>query len=499
MPVCGWAVSTAALVVATGVAVLGVPTAVGISGRTGSGVIAVMAAGLAGLSMMAIRAGSRLLLRYGPLLVVYFVLVFGVTSWAWVYGPPVGSSSYISVATLPEALVVAAWGLYGGCLGYVSLRPARRWIWRSRFDSFLFPQVPFKFALPTVPALVYSAGLIARVYQVSTGSYGYVANVAAAVVRASPFSNVVSQVQEFTSYGLVLAAIDAFWVTRSLRSRVTLWVMVAIELGFALFSGVKGNVLFVLVLVMLPFLASGRHFPKWALLIGVGTLMVIIPVNQSYRSAVRPTGSTGAGVSAGQALGALPSALSKVYEHQSPATLIGNSATYLTGRLREIDNLAVIVGDTPSQVAYLGNGLAVRDFATQLIPRAVWPNKPVEAIGYQFSQQYFGTSATTYTSAALTIPGSLYRYGGLTTVLVGMLILGMGVAYLETLFWPTDVRRLLFYVPLVVQLIPSLEADVVGASIGVIESVIVLTVLSRIVFVRSAHQMAIPPLPMRPM
>jgi hypothetical protein len=63
-----------------------------------------------------------------------------------------------------------------------------------------------------------------------------------------------------------------------------------------------------------------------------------------------------------------------------------------------------------------------------LIPRFLWPAKPVQDYGGRFTKLLGGTDLT---ATSPTIPGDLYvMHYGIAGVLVGMFLLGLGVQWL---------------------------------------------------------------------
>jgi hypothetical protein len=145
------------------------------------------------------------------------------------------------------------------------------------------------------------------------------------------------------------------------------------------------------------------------------------------------------------------------------------SASYemLVVRIRMIDNLALIVQKSPAQIPYK----SVLDYAEApavgLVPRFAWPGKPVMVPGYEFSMQYYGRPNSVYTSFAVTNIGDLYMHGGLATVVVGAVLLGLAYRLFDHLFRPErDVRALFFMLAFLPALIKS-ERDVVGIIVSV--------------------------------
>ena len=108
---------------------------------------------------------------------------------------------------------------------------------------------------------------------------------------------------------------------------------------------------------------------------------------------------------------------------------------------------------TPGQIPYSSPVDLVTGPLSALIPRALWPGKPILATGYEFGQEYFDLPPTVYSSTTITPIGDLYRHGGWLPVLIGMFLLGCGIRLLDDLL---DVRRDPHAVFLVLFLFPSL-------------------------------------------
>ena len=60
----------------------------------------------------------------------------------------------------------------------------------------------------------------------------------------------------------------------------------------------------------------------------------------------------------------------------------------LTQRIREIDNPAIIIQRTPGQVSFLDPLQLIEAPIAAVVPRAIWPSKPIQDTGAQVSQQY---------------------------------------------------------------------------------------------------------------
>jgi threonine/homoserine/homoserine lactone efflux protein len=136
-------------------------------------------------------------------------------------------------------------------------------------------------------------------------------------------------------------------------------------------------------------------------------------------------------------------------------------------RIREIDSPAIIVQRTPTQIGFLSPAQLLEAPVAAIVPRAIWPGKPILDSGYQFGQTYYDVPTSVYTSYAITPAGDLYRHGGWIPVIVGMFLLGCVVRLLDDVL---DVRANPHSIFLVLLLFPGLvkqENDWVGMLAGI--------------------------------
>ena len=234
-------------------------------------------------------------------------------------------------------------------------------------------------------------------------------------------------------------------------ARATLTVLLLSELAFGAAGGDKGRFTITILAVVIPMSVARHRLPRAAILICTFVfLMIVIPYNEAYRNANRSGSEI---LSASQAISAAPGILQQTLTGQNPIKVVPNSVTYLTQRMREIDGPAIVMQRTPGQIAYSSPAQLIEEPLLDMVPRAVWPGKPVLATGYQFSQQYYELSASTYSSSAITPVGDLYRHGGWIPVIAGMFLLGCGVRVLNDVI---DVRSNPHAIFLWLLLFPSL-------------------------------------------
>jgi hypothetical protein len=151
---------------------------------------------------------------------------------------------------------------------------------------------------------------------------------------------------------------------------------------------------------------------------------------------------------------ASPKILSDVLSSSSLSNIVHDSPTFLAHRLRLIDSVAIVAQLTPATIPYRNPAELLGAPFIGMVPRAVWPDKPVYSLGYQFGQEYFGLPSAMYSATAITPQGDLYRHGGWPVLVIGMVLFGIGCRLFDNTFQPERDPRtvffLLFFLPNIV-------------------------------------------------
>ena len=229
--------------------------------------------------------------------------------------------------------------------------------------------------------------------------------------------------------------------------------------------GMKENFVVAGLSVLVPYSVAKKRLPLRAIALMVLTLLfLVIPFNVAFRDAVRNSGTT---LSVADAISAVPATFEKVVGTSLQADTASTSYDTLVVRVRMIDNLALIVQKSPTQIPYDSSLDYAKAAFVGLIPRAVWPNKPVMATGYQFGMKYYDRQSSVYTSFAVTNVGDLYMHGGLPTVLVGAVLLGLAYRLFDQTFRPDEDVRALFFVLAFLPALMKSELDIGGIMVAV--------------------------------
>ena len=388
--------------------------------------------------------------KIGPWILTWYGLAFGLATVTWSQ-PQTSIAAQIAVSSVLRALWLVAVAMTCWIVGYAigPGYPIRRLA--DRVIASMGRHLSGRVRSPFTPWALYAIGLAARAASTATtGRFGYVGDASSAVSSATGYGQYLSDLSVFAPLAVCTAALQVYR-ERMPGARATLTVLFLSELAFGAAAGVKGSFIITILAVMIPMSAARHRLPRAAVLICIFVfLMIVIPFNQAYRSAARSGSAT---LSVSQAISAAPGILQQTLTGQNPIKVLPNSVTFLTQRMREIDNPAIVMQRTPGQIAYSSPAQLIEAPLLDMVPRAVWPGKPILATGYQFSQQYYGLPASLYTASAITPVGDLYRHGGWIPVIAGMFLLGCGVRLLDDVL---DVRSNPHAIFLVLLLLPTL-------------------------------------------
>jgi hypothetical protein len=390
--------------------------------------------------------------RFGPWMLLWAGTMYGLSTTTLDQAQSTVAAQIVQANVLRALWLVAA-GLTLWFVGYMigpgrlSRKGAARAVngLRRRYS----PDV----RSPLTPWLLYGIGTVARLASaLATGRLGYTGDVASSVTGASSYGQVLTLLCYFGQVGLAVAALQVFR-ERMPSARLTLVILFLCEIGYAVASGAKESYALAVLAVIIPYAVGKKRLPMWQLaVVAVIFLGFVVPFTTAYRTAVRESSS---GIlSTGQALDAVPQVLrSTLSDGDSLLTAIPGSLGDLLARGQDIDASAIIMQRTPGQIPYVDPVQLVTGPLTALIPRAVWPDKPILDTGYQFGQQYYEIPASVYSSETMTPIGDLYRHGGWLPVLIGMFVLGCGVRLLDDF---VDVRDNPHMISLALFLLPSL-------------------------------------------
>ncbi|TFD17785.1 hypothetical protein [Cryobacterium sp. TMT2-23] len=359
-------------------------------------------------------------MKLGAWFLAYAILAFGLATMT-ITQPQLGAGAMVDKTKVPLSLVLIGLTFTTWALGYLLgqaklLQQPVRW-----GQSLLSARLSAELRKPWAIVLVFGVGIAADVVTVlSTGQYGYLGDgpqvsVDSAVWYAQPL--VIASSMKFVAlFGLS----SRVFILRKDRFTSFLLPLLAVTVGLGLLAGAKENFVIALVSVGVPYLLSGA---RWRMASIIGMLLVFLfvvtPIVTAFRQDVR--NSSGAlDVQSAIALGVDKIFSSGSYLSEGTGSAGARSTVE---RIRLIDNLALIIGRTPSEIPYRTLDEVVAAPVAGLVPRLLWANKPVRLSGNEFYRTYYG--GVSESSSAITLQGSLYLYGGAWILIVGMLLVGL--------------------------------------------------------------------------
>ena len=359
--------------------------------------------------------------RIGSWMLLWCGLTSGIATITWSH-PQIGTVAQIAITSVLRAMGLVAVGMTAWAIGYIAGpgEPLRRL--SARAVGMLADRRGPVVRSSAAPWILYGLGLAGRAATAATtGRFGYVGDASTAVSSASWYGQILSTVALCAPLAVSVAALRVFTERRP-NARLGLVTLVVAELIFGAVAGGKQNFVVTVLAVAIPYSVTKRRIPLVALgIVALVFLTVVIPFNQAYRSAARGSAAT---LSISEAIDTAPATLRDVLEIRGMLAAIPKSFYYLLLRSQEIDSPAVILQRTPGQIGFSSPVNLIEGPAAALVPRAIWPGKPILATGYKFGQEYYRSPSTLYTSSAVTPIGDLYRHGGWVPVLAGMLLLG---------------------------------------------------------------------------
>jgi hypothetical protein len=363
--------------------------------------------------------------RLGPWFLGYAVISYGVASLTLI--EPLDASLWaIDKSSYPPAFAVISGGFTAWAIGYVA---GGRGVLKRAFSA------GKAFFTKGLSESIRGRGLLLVVFLVAVGAdvfgvvvdgkYGYLgdsSNITSATVQwyGQPLfmlSNL--------KYVALFGAAARVYVEGKDKALPLLIPIACVTVVSGLMTGMKESFVACLLSIAIPyFIGKGklRLVPMvLALVVFVG---IVAPAVGALRGDVR--GSAGR-LDVNSAIGAAADRIFSPDTYLDPSG--SSSVESVSSRVRLVDNTALIIQKTPTQIPFRSlDELAIAPLSG-LIPRVFWPDKPVQISGYEFYKNYYG--GVVRSSSAITLSGSFYLFGGTIFVVSGMFLVGLSLRSLD--------------------------------------------------------------------
>lgn len=324
-----------------------------------------------------------------------------------------------------------------------------------------------RFPSQAVLLLAYMILAVLQVFLLLTVGTDYSRDVAA----LGPLSLLMGPIATFASASLLIVAFMAIGTFKYRQPILPFTAVLVLQVSFGFASGFKKPILWLGLVLLVSVIYSRiplRRMMLPAMLLTVAAVLVV-PITSEYRTVIS------------QGESPVP-ALQTAYD-ESWGEGFGHGIQIfmddVVGRQSGVAQMpGLIMQKTPDSIPYLGweNMLAI---PTLLIPRALWPEKPVVTQGISFSHEYLNYPAIVESSSAPTVFGEAYMFAGWPSALLAGVVLGALLACIYRLIIEAGL------VALGISLLPTvidLENQFSAMSIGLIQNVVVFSFVTFLVF-----------------
>jgi hypothetical protein len=340
------------------------------------------------------------------------VVGFGLTSFQWIGTPPLAAPGITADEVSNALLLVSAALLAFGIVTRI-VAPARR---RAQLELSVN-------VAPSASLLlaVFALGILGSAVALYVGAAGYQADQTGGedVVAGGQFLRALGTLSVLA----VLITAVTYFGSGIKRYRTVLMVTLLVQVAFGFLVGFKGSSLTPVLLTLLAYIACKRRIPWRAIIVvTLATFLLLVPGNLAYRQFVGNEPPATATASSSKLLPTLRRSMRR-------------AEIYARLRFRYIDSVALIMDLTPG-VYPRGSGSRYWTLPQLiLVPRVVWPDKPLLDDGGRFAHTYWEIPRQHATSIPLTQVGDLYRNFGRAGVGVGVCLWGLGIALFLRASW----------------------------------------------------------------
>lgn len=351
----------------------------------------------------------------------YFIPAFVVGGFALAAGL---SQPYFLVyiqdaeMNLPFTIQLIMLGYAGLAIGY--FLPLGRMA--GAFASRFFRESVYTDRSYIIPALLLLVlGIVNSAVSLLSGLFGY-----QRVIEVGTFDGIIFLATLFWLQGSFMLWFLIFR-QRSFDSRsyFVIGVLIVSALTKALFAGNRGSLIQIFICILLAYLLAGRQFRAkqfaWAGLF----LIFALVAGTIYGTIFRDVKGSEDQQSAGSYTENILNTIDKIGSNDN-ASLLGTGFTALAERIDTLSSVAVVVSSyeqlAPYEASYGLDDNITRDLTTFLVPRVIWPEKPLASEPRKYSELYFNYGDNSF---AITPMGDLLRNFGVPGVFIGMLLLGI--------------------------------------------------------------------------
>lgn len=290
------------------------------------------------------------------------------------------------------------------------------------------------------------------------------------VAALGPLMLLMGPISTLASASLLIVAFMTIGTLKHGHPILPLIAVLALQVSFGFASGFKKPILWLGLVLFVSVLYSRIPIRKMTLpaILLVVAAVLVVPITSEYRAIISEGGSP------------IP-ALRTAYDAAWGPGVAHGFQIFLDDVIGRQSGVAqmpgVIMQKTPNPIPYLG-WEAMLSFPALLVPRAIWPEKPVVTQGISFSHEYLNYPAIVESSSAVTVFGEGYMFAGWPSALVVCAVLGVLLAVIYRVIIEAGL------VALGISLLPTvidLENQFSVMSLGLIQNLVVYSFVTYLI------------------
>ncbi len=243
------------------------------------------------------------------------------------------------------------------------------------------------------------------------------------------------------------------------------YIFIVLYLIFGLLSGMKENVIVVLVAIAIPYFLAGNGIPKKWLLTFVVIFFLLYPINNNYRDLLIHFPK----MDKKEAIGL---AVAKTFS-QDLTDIFKESSDSYSERLALYPNLQYAV-QTEQDWTYYKNMDRFPYLPFSFLPRFLLPSKPVSDTGMVLNKMMTGNDRSSQTATTF---GWAYLEGGIYFVLLEFFIFGVVLSLFQFSRRKNGILLQLFLGNLTIMML-KVESDIYFLLATIIQDFIIYTILT---------------------
>lgn len=271
----------------------------------------------------------------------------------------------------------------------------------------------------------------------------------------------------------VLAIFRYIYSNKSSQLNLILFGFFTFQILYGFLSGMKEKVIVPIIIVLIPYLLSGRKLSKKYMYIGFLSLLLIYPLNDNYRDVLNNFPN----IEKQEALGM---AVVKTME-LSITDNVSEGSDSFSDRLSLFPYLVYSIEKEPEWNYYKHLDRYIYLPVAWILPRVILPEKPKSEAGAMLNNIIYGYGTNSLT---VTTYGWAYLEGGLIYVFLLFLLFGFFISYLEKNLKFDNYFGLLLYIGVLITLL-KVEGDIYFIISGILQQILIYFIFFKILIKRN--------------